>query len=323
MKARGVVFPAANQVEVWDIEIPEPGPDEVLVRVLYSGISIGTEGWILKNEYKGVTYPLVTGYQYGGVIESLGSAVSGLAKGDLVFGRHTKLLGDITPMSAGHVSRAVTPAKDLVKVPKGVGADEASLGVMPGVPWRGIQETGINEGDLVVVIGLGLVGQFACQLLRIKGARVIAVEPLPLRRELARRFGTEVVLDPAVDDIEARIRAEKPEGADVITDTSANAKAVNASFEWIRPRGRYCFQGYYAGLTCLDLYTPHVKQLRFFNPTNYEAPELMFKYATEGRLNIKGLITHRFSAEDAPKAYKLMIESPSEALGIVLDWTKS
>ena len=54
MKAKGVVFTAPESVEVWDLDIPEPGPEEVLVRVTHSGISMGTEGWILKNK---ASYP--------------------------------------------------------------------------------------------------------------------------------------------------------------------------------------------------------------------------------------------------------------------------
>lgn len=320
MKARGVVFTAPEKVEVWDVEVPEPGPRDVLIRVLYSGVSIGTEGWILKNGYKGVTYPLVTGYQHCGIAEKVGAEVQGIAEGDLVYCGHSRLASGIRPMWAGHLSYSVQDAAQVIKVPPKVLPEEASLGVMPGVPWHGIQLTGINPGDLVVVIGLGLVGQFAVQLAQTKGATVIASEVLEKRRALARECGAEIVLDPRSDDVEARVKAIKPEGADVIIDTSANADAVNASFEWIRRDGRYCFQGYYSGLTPLDLYLPHVKQITFYNPTSYEGIPTMFSYIEQGLLKVKPLITHYFEGEDAPQAYDLMLRSPQETVGIVLRW---
>ena len=321
MKARGVVFTAPERVDVWDIELPEPGPEDVAIRVLYSGISIGTEGWVLRNRYRGVTYPLVTGYQYAGVAEQVGAAVANVKEGDQVFARFTRLAGDrVRPMWAGHVSHGVVAASQVHKVPAGLGADEAALAVMPAVPWHGIQLTGINPGDLVVVVGLGQVGQYAAQLARTKGAKVIAVEVLEHRRELAAKYSADIVLDPAHDDVSTVVKDNKAEGADVIIDTSANAKAINASFEWARRNARYCLQGYYPDLTPLDLFTPHVKQLTFYHPTDCEGIDTMLTYMTEGKVNVKGLITHRFPANDAAQAYDIAIHAPEEAVAMVLQW---
>jgi 2-desacetyl-2-hydroxyethyl bacteriochlorophyllide A dehydrogenase len=282
---------------------------------------VGTEGWNLLGKYKGVTYPLVTGYQYCGVVERVGSAVTGLEEGQLVFSRSTRLLGDVRSMWAGHVSHAVVSADQVLPVPEGVKAEEASLGVMPGVPWRGIQMTGIFNADLVVVIGLGLVGQCAAQLARIQGAKVIALDILDKRRAIADKVSGAIVLDPQEDDIEGYIKSIKPDGADVIIDTSANQAVVNESFEWIRRGGRYCLQGYYPDLTCLDLYLPHVKQLTFYNPTNCEGLDTMFSFIARGMLDIGSLITHRFEAEEAPKPFRLMIERPEDVLAMVLHWS--
>ncbi len=320
MKARGVVFTAREQVEVWDVEIPDPGPKDVLIRVLYSGVSIGTEGWILRDGYKGVTYPLVTGYQHCGVAEKVGAEVEGFKEGDLVYCGHSRLAGEVRSMWAGHVSYSVADAAQVIPVPSKVLPEEASLGVMPAVPWHGIQLTGINPGDLVVVVGLGLVGQFAVQLAKAQGATVIATEVLEMRRALAQKCGAEIVLDPRNDDVDARVKAIKPAGADVIIDTSANGDAVNASFDWIRRDGRYCLQGYYSGLTCLDLFLPHVKQMTFYNPTGFEGIPTMFDYIDRGLVKVKPLITHCFNGEDAPQAYDLMLNRPRETVGIVLAW---
>jgi 2-desacetyl-2-hydroxyethyl bacteriochlorophyllide A dehydrogenase len=98
LKAKGVVFTAPERVEVLEVEVPEPTPNDVVIRVLYSGISIGTERWILTNKYKGVSYPLVSGYQFCGIVEEIGSNVTTLRKGDVVFARHSRILENIRPM---------------------------------------------------------------------------------------------------------------------------------------------------------------------------------------------------------------------------------
>ena len=320
MKARGVVFTASEKVEVWDVDLPDPGPKDVVIKVLYSGVSTGTEGWILKNGYKGVTYPLVTGYQQCGVLEKVGSEVEGYQEGDLVYCGGSRLAGGLRAMWGGHTSRSVTAASGLIPVPGNVRPEEASLGVMPAVPWHGIQMTGIDPGDLVVVVGLGLVGQFAVQLARTKGATVIATDVLPNRCALAEQCGAEIVMNPRAEDVDQRVKGIKSDGADVIIDTSGNGNAVNASFDWIRRDGRYCLQGYYSGLTCLDLFLPHVKQMTFFNPTSFEDIPTMFSYIDRGLIKVKPLITHCFEGEDAAQAYDMMLHSPQEALGIVLRW---
>ncbi|MHB0876268.1 MAG: zinc-dependent alcohol dehydrogenase [Anaerolineae bacterium] len=321
MIARGVVFTAPEQVAVRDVRLPEVGPEDVLIRTLYSGISIGTEGWILKNRYKGVTYPLVSGYQFCGTVEQAGADAGGFKEGDVVFARSTRLAGDeVRPMWAGHVSRAVVAAKQVYRVPQGVSPAAASLAVMPAVPWHGIQLTGIEPGDLVVVVGMGQVGQYAAQLARLKGARVIAVETLVDRLELAARYSADIALNPERDDVAAAVAAEKEAGADVIIDTSANVRAVNASFEWARRNARYCLQGYYPDTTSLDLYTPHVKQLTFYNPTDCEGIDTMLQYMAEGRLNVADLITHTLPAERAAEAFDIAMNRPREAVAMVLQW---
>lgn len=320
MKAKGVVFTAPEQVKVLDIEIPEPGPNEVGIRVLYSGISIGTERWILTSKYKGTSYPLVSGYQLCGIVEEVGSNVTNLNKGDIVFARYSRILGNVRSMWAGHVSYAVNDSTQVLKVPEGVSPMEASLAVMPAVPWHGIQLTKINKGDLVIVIGMGLIGQMAAQLARILGAKVIALEPLEKRRKLAELYSADIAFNPLKDNVESYVRKEKEEGADVIIDTSANASAINSSFNWIRVNGRYCLQGYYPGLTCIDLFLPHAKQIMFFNPTDCEGVDKVLEFIAQGKLKLKPLITHQFSVEDAPKAYDLLLRHPEEALGMVLRW---
>lgn len=321
MRARGVVFTAPEKVDVWDIRLPEPGPDDVVIGTISSGISIGTEGWILKNRYKGVTYPLVTGYQLCGRVEQAGANVERFRAGDLVFARSTRLAeGEIRGMWSGHVSRAVVDAKLVYPVPQGVSPDAASLAVMPAVPWHGIRLTGIDPGDLVVVVGMGQVGQYASQLARLKGARVVAVETLPDRLALAAKCGAHVAVNPERDDVAAAVAGEKPAGADVIIDTTANARAVNASFEWARNGARYCLQGYYPDTTALDLYTPHVKQLTFYNPTDCEGVDTMLQYMAEGKLDVETLITHRFPAEKAAAAFDIAMNRPREAVAMVLQW---
>ncbi len=86
-----MVFTAPGKIEVREIELPDMEEEDILIRTLYSGISIGTEGWILMNKYKDVKYPLSSGYQKTGVVEKVGAEVKGVKPGDRMFLRTTRI----------------------------------------------------------------------------------------------------------------------------------------------------------------------------------------------------------------------------------------
>jgi len=299
--AIGVVFPRANEIELQQIQLPDPGPEDVVVETEYSGISIGTEGWLLTGTYWGTTFPLLTGYQKVGIVTHCGDQVQGCSVGDRVFLRHTTLASPIRPMWAGHTSRSVCHCGQLIPVPEAADPVSASLLVMVAVGYHGSCElVDVQPGDLVVVIGQGLIGQFAAQACKQRGCTVITTEPHDLRRQLSARLG-----------------------ADVIVDCSANAAAVNASFEWLKNRGsKYCFQAYYPDLTPIDMLWPHVKEMVGYFPTNVTDAGMreMMQWIADGRAQVRPLLTHLRGWRDAPELFRLMMDQTSDCLGMVLDW---
>ena len=125
------------------------------------------------------------------------------------------------------------------------------------------------------------------------------------------------------EDINAIVRGCKQEGADVIVDCSANAAAVNASFEWLKNRGsKYCFQAYYPDLTPIDMLWPHVKEMVGYFPTNVTDAGMreMMQWIADGRAQVRPLLTHLRGWRDAPELFRLMMDQTSDCLGMVLDW---
>jgi len=322
--AQAIIFTEERQARLGEIELPPLAKGQVFVRTLFSGISIGTEGWIFSKRYKNTRYPLVTGYQKTGMIEEVGPDVDSFAVGDMVFLRSTEIASDIISMWGGHTSHSVEHADKLIPVPQGADPMDASMLVMCAVGYHGAAEVmPIEDGELVVVIGQGLIGQFAAQVARLRGARVIATDVVDQRLEYSASYSADFIADPTRDDISALVREIKPEGADAIIDTSTNESAINDSFEWMKQRGgRYCLQGYYPELTCLDLFTPHLKEMTLHNPTNVtdEGMGECMNLLSQGKLTVSPLITHTAAAADAPRLYDLMMESPSECLAMVIDW---
>ena len=187
MKIREVVVTGQNQVELQtaDIDAPVLGSNELLIDTEYTFISSGTElanytGREPKVFQKGewCEYPWRSGYANVGIVREVGAGVTRVAPGDRVFtyGRHASTI-------QYSQDRLVTPVREAVD-PGVVAASR-----MAGVAMTAIVVGEIGANPWVVVFGLGLVGNLASQMFQIHGCRVIGVDPVKERRELAQRCG--------------------------------------------------------------------------------------------------------------------------------------
>ena len=319
------MFTEKNKVEIRDIEIPEPGPDEIGVRTLYSGISIGTELWILKQLYWDAEFPCVSGYQKVGVVETVGRDVTNYHSGETVFLRTTKLSGGIRSSWGGHTGYSVMPASDpcMFALPKGLDSRLGSLLVMPAVGYHGAAEVmGIEKETWVAVIGVGMIGQFSAQTAHLLGGKVIAIDLSNERLALAEKHADAIGINPSNADVKSEIEKYCPDGLDAVIDTTANEEIINQSFHWLRNKGNYCFQGYYPEKTSLDLLYPHVKELVFYNPTDI-TPEGLYacaEYLANGQMEMAALVTRHSPLADAPSVYDRLLEDSNNELGIIVDW---
>lgn len=322
IRCHAVVFDEPRVVLVQEIDIPDPGVDDVVVRTLYSGISAGTEVWSLTGKYWSTKFPMLPGYQKVGVVEQVGEQVANYREGDLVFLRFTKVNPGTNIEWAGHTSRSVVAAQepDMFKLPADIDLVAASQICVPAVGYHGVCEVmPISKGERVAVIGQGPIGLYASQYAALRGAKVYALDLLEPRLKLAAQLAGAVPLRGDADALKKQF-ADAP--LDAVVDTSAHAPTINASFHWLRHGGRYCLQGYYPGLTELDLLWPHAKELVLYNPTNVTADGLkqVAQDIAGGRLKVREAISHVIKAEQAPAIYQRLIDRDPSVISAVIDW---
>jgi 2-desacetyl-2-hydroxyethyl bacteriochlorophyllide A dehydrogenase len=333
MKAPAVVFAEPKRIEIREMEYPGVGPDQVGIRTAFSGVSQGTERWALTGRYNHFDedvpafYPCSPGYQAAGIVDVVGAEVDGFAVGDHAFtmGTHVadpdhKYPG---PMQASHSGYLVADASAAWKVAPEVDLAAASLFHMAGVSRSGVRITKIQAGDLVALIGLGMIGQMTGQAARRVGARVIATDLIAARCELAAKHSADRVVDGTTGSLEEVVREEKPEGADVVIDTTGISSMYDRCRDLIRHEGKIMMQGYYADPIQIEFHPTHLTRATVTFPCGWDDEfndELADDMAT-GKIAINPLITHRIPYADAAEAYEMVLEHPEQSLGMVLDWT--
>src|SRR5215211_7350114 len=201
-----------------EIPTPQIAPNEVLVRVSASSVN-PVDNSIVSGMLKDMVeheFPVVLGRDFAGVVEQVGSEVSGLSEGDEVFGFITGL--SPTVHDGTWAELIAVPESVATRKPEGV--DTASAGAAPLAAitaLAAIDALGVSEGDTVLIVGAnGGVGCFAVQLADDASARVIA-PALPEDEEYLKDLGVSEIL-PRDADIAALVHERYPEGIEALLD---------------------------------------------------------------------------------------------------------
>jgi 2-desacetyl-2-hydroxyethyl bacteriochlorophyllide A dehydrogenase len=327
LASEAIAFLEPGRVALVPIRLPEPGPDDVVVRTLYSGLSLGTERHYLTGRYNRMAenvagrYPFLTGYQNCGVVEWVGSAIDGLAPGFQVILSGTRRVDDTYVGRGAHCRRAVLAARDVWRVPPIVDPVEAALFVLLGVGMHGTRLAAVGPGELIAMIGQGMIGQMVAQSARRRGARVIASDLVPERVALSRQHSADLALLAPDEDLAAAVQAERPDGADVAIDTTGIAAMFPRCLELIRREGRISMQGYYPDPIAIDFHPAHVQRATVIFPCAWDDTGQVATALAEGWPTIAPLVTHRVRAAEAPALYDLVLAHPDQLLGAVIDWS--
>lgn len=335
MKTKAIVFEDLEKVAVREVELPDMGPADVLVETELSGVSVGTERWALIGKRSEITLPSVPGYMgLGRIVEAGRQACTwGYEPGRRLSFLSSKFAGEMDGRSwmGAHVARAVVAVSPDAEsgdwfthalVPEDCDPADVSLTGLCAVAMRGIEEAVVPAGAKVLVCGLGILGQYAVQVCRLKGALVAAAEVVDARLQLARKVGAEWTINPRAENLADRAAEIAPGGFDVIIDTSSIPEVVRSLVPLVKLRGKFIFQGWYPPLSELDLNALQARMARCFFPCGHSgaAVAASMRWAAEGRIDTRSLITHTARPDDAPKIYEMILAGSEDFLGVVFDW---
>lgn len=331
MQAQAAVAVEVGRVAFQTVSVPDPGPDDVVVRVTHSWISNGTEGSFVRGErIAGDTpraesdplpFPHVPGYQKVGIVEQAGEAVTELRPGDVVFATVSRVDGMFYP-AGGHVSPAVTHRSQVWKLPPGVAPEAVSGLVLTQVGYNVGMRPAVSEGDAAIVIGDGMVGHWAAQTLRHRGARVLLLGRHDERLALFAAGDGDRIVNGAQEDALAAARGWASEGVQVVADTVGSIPTIEALYPVLRRGGHISSAGFYGSHGQIDIQKMRDRELTLHAPAGWTRPRMdaTLDLLARGILTTQHLITHRLPAREAGAAFDLILSRREPVLGVVLDW---
>ena len=330
MTTRAVVFPAVDRFELRTLTLPDPGPEDMVVRTLVTAVSPGTERWILRGKHIGTTFPCVPGYHRIGVVESVGEAVRDVAVGTLVYGCGNRWEEkEVVSMWGAHVGLSVSPpagyhviSTEMLPMEK---LDCLAFAVLCGVSNRGINKVEPRAGDTTLHIGGGIVGTCAAQLARLRGASPVVLDKDPERiAYLTRAFPSLPVWSVDDPDLEAKLKEAAPGGFDMLQDTVGHAPTIDKLVPFVKGQGMLLLQAqYFDKAACaIDLDQIKIRELTVKTTcgVRQEDWEQTSENLLSGRLDMRSLITHEFPAERILEAYDMLHTGRPHAIGMVIHW---
>ena len=303
-----------------DAPIPSIGPKQVLVRNKVTLISRGSEiGGRYTNE--SALDHNAMGYSAAGVIEAVGTEVTGVSPGDRVM------------VSAPHAEYVVVdaePGASVRHLPDELTFEDATFLPLTTSTVMWSWASGINPGDTLVILGGGLIGNLCMQTMRITGPqRIIVVEGIPLRCEIARKLGADEVINFNEEDpIEAVKRLTDGTGADVVIEAvggPAGVLAFSQAQDMARVGGTILLIGlYHKEPLRLDVHKVMNKKILGAGHLPYrrvEASKVALGLLLGKQVRPQEMITHRLDGRtEAVEAFKLLYERLDEAMCVTLRW---
>lgn len=311
-----------GHIEIEDVSVPEIRQSEVLIRAACTLISRGSEIWRRYVREEAID-PKIMGYSFAGSLVQVGAQVDELSMGERV-----AALAPHAEFVAVEVAHA--PHKpSVVGLPDAVSSEAATFWPLltSSVLW--MQETGVQAGDTLVIAGQGLVGSCCMQVAKaLFGCRVIAIDALALRCDLAKKLGAdEVVHAGECDPIQAVKDLTDGKGAEVVVEAVGGrqgAKAFVQAQDMVRRGGLLQILGLYEDEP-LPLDSSKIQGKRLIGgyldaSKRLQGSDIAIQLLMDGKIGTDQMITHRFHFEQAADAFELLYTRLDEAMAVVLTW---
>ncbi|HEY3324845.1 MAG TPA: alcohol dehydrogenase catalytic domain-containing protein [Planctomycetota bacterium] len=342
---KAVVYHAPTKVAVESIPVPKCGADELRVKVDACAVC-GSDLKAFQSGNPRIKPPMTMGHEFTGLIETVGAGVTGFAKGERIVMATSVSCGDclycrrgwpnicakIAPMGfsyhGGMAEYVIIPAQAIkrghvIKVPAKLKPEHAALAEPLSCTVNSCENSNIQRGDTVVVVGAGPMGIMNACMAREYGAKTVFLAEInEARLKQGAAFGCDRLINPAKEDLTKIVKdATGGLGADVVVVAAPAGKPQEQALELVRRRGTVClFASLSEGkhLITLNSRLLHYGELRVVGTSDstpahvQKAVDLMAR----GSMPLDKLASHKLKLDEIHKAFELMISG--ESLRVVL-----
>lgn len=317
MKNQHILFTSPCVAELLDCAMPAVQEGEVLVKLVRSTVSAGTERANLVGDPnvrpvkgKEVPFPRQSGYSSAGIVVEIGSGVTNVKVGDRV-----------AVSWSVHSAFCKIKQQNVYRLPDEIGFDEAALVHIATFPLAAIRKCRLEIGESAVIMGLGVLGLMSIGLLRAAGAvPIIAVDPVESKRRQALALGADYALDPFAPDFAQTVKELTGGGAKIALEITGNGKGLDGVLDCMAKFGRVALLGctrnsdftidYYRkvhgpGITLIGAHTVARPKNDSSDGWWTEADDAnaVLRLLAAKRLNFSTLIEETHSPVEAPEVY--------------------
>ncbi len=350
---KAAVKPENGKVEMMDVPIPTPGPDDAIIKMTMATVCGSDMHFVdeFANAVLSFAFPgphvlpqgLLLGHEGVGIVHEVGANVKSVKPGDRVISScmtgcgkcHECMRVDVSVCSNGgrvifgcQAEYYVAPFADVnvAKVTDGVSDEHAVLASdIMSTGFGAIERANAGFGDSVAVFAQGPVGLCATAGARARGCGlIIAVDTLPERLEVAKKLGANVTINPKEEDPIAKIMSlTDNKGVDIAVEAVGTQATFEACTRAIRRGGTVSSVGVY-GLTpavSMPTLAPsflHRQIITTLCPSGHDRMEHMLALVASGSVNLEPLFTHRMKLDEVPAAYDLFRSKQAGVLKIAI-----
>ncbi len=337
---RQAVVTAPGSIEFREADVPVPGEGQVRIRVQRIGVC-GSDIHVFHGKHPFVTYPLVQGHEYAGVIESVGPGTAGIAVGDKVTATPQEVCGVCPPCRRGQYNACeelkvrgfqapgcaqdlfVTEADKIIKLPAGFRPEQGAFVEPVAVAAHSTGQAGDLTGRNVVVSGAGTIGNFVAQACRCRGAeKVLITDISDYRLEVARSAGIDAVCNVEREPLaDAAKRVFGDGGFDVGAEVAGVEESLGALVAGIGKGGTVLIIGVYGEKPTVDMSVicEHELTVKGSMMYRHEDFEQAVAWIDSSEVQTDALVSKHFAFEEYPLAYAFIDEEGDRAMKVMID----
>lgn len=329
-----------EKIEIRDVEKPEPKAGEIRLKVKKMGIC-GSDIHAYHGQHPSVKPPIVLGHEFSAVVDSLGEGVVGFRVGEKVTVRPQLECGNCLYCRSGHANvckdiRVIgctadgggqeyfcAPANLVIPLAETMSFEEGAMVEPVAVALSSIQNLSKIEGQDILVIGAGTIGNLVAQSARVLGAAKVAItDVLDEKLRIARECGIEYTINSASQDLQAEVTKLFGEyGPDAILECVGIGTTLNQAIALSRKCSEVIVVGVFSKRPEVDVLNIQEKQLRVIGILMYT--EKTFRDAAhligEGKYHLKPLMTAHFPLKENNEAYDYIQNHRETSMKVFID----